>query len=138
MASFLKDALDYLAGQTANLTKEEDTAQGNTDDKNEGSATQKQMIGAGSTDARTTANELFTTKVRIPALLIAAGDTYDVTQSFTRMNKLYGTSRSNFYEQATSNVEVRKNRLALKQELVSECVKLSEEPKKAQDTSELA
>jgi hypothetical protein len=133
MASFLKDALDYLAGQVANLTKEDDTAGGNTDDKNQGKPTQKELIGAGSTDAKTAANELFTSGVRIPALLIAAGDTYDLTQSFTRMNKLYGFTRSNFYTQASSNVETRKNRLAFKQKLVSECVKLSEEPKKMQE-----
>jgi len=129
MASFLKEALDYLAGQLANLTKEDETAGGNTDDKNEGKPTQVEQIGAGSTDAHTIANEVFKPKVRIPALIIAAGDSYDVTQSYTRMNKLYGMTRENFYEQAKSVLETRKNRLAFKQQLISECNKQSEKPK---------
>ena len=131
MASFLKDALDYLAGQAANLTKSNATAGGDTDDKNQGKPTQEEMIGAGSTDARSTANITFgTSKPNIPAELIISGDTYDVTQSYSRMNTIYGMSREAYYKQAENNVQTRKNRLSLKQELVSSVSRLVEEPKK--------
>lgn len=130
MASFLKEAVDYLAGQIANLTKEDDTAYGNTDDKT--GERQVDYIGAGSTDARVIANELFKSKVRIPAMLIASGDTYDVTQSYTRMNDIYSMTRDSYYKQERGTLQTRKNRLQHKQKIVSEAVKQSEQAQKAQ------
>ena len=131
MPSVLKDALDYLAGQVANLTREDDTAGGQTDDKQEGKPTQAEQIGAGTTDGRNIANAVFGKgKVLIPAEIIAAADTYDVTEAATRINKLYGLTRDKFYEQASAAVQTRKNRLSMKQELVSECFRQSEKPKK--------
>jgi len=116
----------------ANLTKEDDTAGGETDDKHEGEPTQAAMIGAGSTDARTIATAAFGTgDVRIPAELIMSGDSYDVTQAYTRMNAIFGMTRENYYSQASAAMQTRKNRLGLKQQLASDISQLVEEPKKA-------
>lgn len=132
MASPLKTILDYLAGQVANLTKSDSTAGGETDDKHQDEPTQVELIGAGSTDARKIANVVFSKDaIRIPAELVINGDSYDVTQSYTRMNKLFGMTRENFYTQAESNVQTRKNRLAFKQQLASDCYKSIEIAKKA-------
>jgi hypothetical protein len=132
MASVIKDALDYLAGQTANLTRQDSTAGGNTDDKEPDKPGQAEQIGAGSTDARSIANVIFgKADVRIPATILAAGDMYDVTQGCTRLNKLYGMVRDNFYEQASGAVGTRKNRLAMKQQLIADCFRQAEKPKEA-------
>ena len=131
MASTVKTILDYLAGQVANLTKADDTADGETDDKHQDEPTQVAQIGAGSTDARKIANAVFGTGVRIPAELIVSGDAYDVTQSYTRMNTLYGMTRENFYEQSRSNVQVRKNRLGVKQQITSNVYQQLTEVKQA-------
>ena len=129
MATFIKEAIDYLAGQAANVSKETDTADGNTDDKS--GTSQYSLIKAGSTDARTIANDTFKPEIRIPALVIAGEDVYDVTQSYTRINKLYDMTRANFYEQSKNAGDIRKKRLEHKQKLIASCVRQSEEPKKS-------
>ena len=128
--SILATTIEYSGGQIANLTKADKTAEGITDDKEPDSPSQVAQIGAGSTDARPVANVLFASKVRIPAEIMAAGDFYDMTQAYTRTNEIYSMTREDYYRQAAAAVQTRKNRLALKQELVSNCIRLSEEPKK--------
>lgn len=128
--SILATTIEYSSGQLANLTKADKTAGGITDDKEPDSPSQVEQIGAGSTDARPVANVLFASKVRIPAEIMAAGDFYDMTQAYTRANEIYAMTREDYYKQSAAAVQTRKNRLTLKQELVSNYIRLSEEPKK--------
>lgn len=128
--SLLDTSIEYCKGQLANLTKADKTAQGTTDDKEPDSPSQVELIGAASTDARLAANVLFTSKIRLPAELLAAGDFYDTTQGVTRTNEMYAMTREDYYAQAAAAVETRKNLLKTKQELVSHCLRLVEEPKK--------
>lgn len=128
--SILATTIEYSGGQLANLTKADKTAEGITDDKEPDSPSQVEQIGAGSTDARPVANVLFASKVRIPAEIMAAGDFYDMTQAYTRTNEIYAMTREDYYKQAAAALQTRKNRLTMKQELVSNCIRLSEEPKK--------
>lgn len=128
--SILATTIEYSSGQLANLTKANKTAEGVTDDKEPDSPSQVEQIGAGSTDARPVANVLFASKVRIPAEIMAAGDFYDMTQAYTRTNEIYAMTREDYYKQAAAALQTRKNRLTMKQELVSNCIRLSEEPKK--------
>lgn len=128
--SLLSTTIEYSGGQIANLTKSSKTAEGVTDDKDPDSPSQIEQIGAGSTDARPLANVLFASKVRIPAEIMAAGDFYDMTQAYTRTNEIYAMTREDYYKQAAAALQTRKNRLILKQELISNCIRLAEEPKK--------
>ncbi len=132
MTAILKDSLEYLGGQMANLEIQDKTASGDTDDKHEGEPGQTEMIAAGSTDARKIANNVFgKSKLRIPCEVMATGDVYDVTQGHTRINQLYAMTRADFYKQAASLLATRKNRLERKQRLVSSILRLAEAPKKA-------
>lgn len=128
--SLLETTIDYCGGQLANLTKADKTANGTTDDKEADKPSQVAQIGAGSTDARPAANVLFSSKVRIPAEILATGDFYDTTQGFTRANEIYAMTREDYYAQAKAAVETRKNFLKLKQDMVSNCIRLAAEPKK--------
>lgn len=131
--SILPLTIEYSGGQIANLTKADKTAEGITDDKEPDQPSQLTQIGSGSTDAREAANILFAAKVRIPAEIMAVGDFYDATQAYTRINDIYAMTREDYYKQANAAVETRKNRLKYKQTLISNCIRLSEEPKKAQE-----
>lgn len=68
--------------------------------------------------------------MRVPAELLATGDFYDTTQGVTRTNAIYAMTREDYYAQAAAALETRKNFLKRKQELVSNCLRLAEEPKK--------
>lgn len=129
--ALLDIAADYAGGQLANLSKADKTAAGETDDKEPDSPGQRELIDAGSTDAREAANIVFTGNLRVPAELMAAGVFYDMTQSYTRINAIYAMTRESYYSQAETEVKTRKNRLQHKQEIIANCVRLSEEPKKA-------
>lgn len=126
----LDTTINYTGGLLSNLTKADKTAKGTTDDKEPENPSQVAQIGAASTDARPAANVLFTSKVRIPAEILAAGAFYDTTQGHTRTNAMYTMTREDYYAQAAAAVETRKNHLKLKQEIVSNCLRLAEEPKK--------
>lgn len=126
----LETTIEYCGGQLANLTKADKTAKGTTDDKDPENPSQAAQIGAASTDARPAANTLFAAKIRLPAEILAAGDFYDTTQAVTRINEIYAMKREDYYAQAAGALEIRKNFLKNKQELVSNCLRLSEEPKK--------
>ncbi len=128
--TLLDTTIDYCGGQLANLTKADKTAKGTTDDKEPENPSQVAQIGATSTDARPAANVLFTSQVRVPAELLATGDFYDTTQGVTRTNAMYAMTREDYYAQAAAALETRKNFLKRKQELVSNCLRLAEEPKK--------
>lgn len=132
MTSLAKDSIEYLGGQKANLDIQDKTAGGDTADKHEGEPTQTDMINAGSTDARKIANVVFSGgKLRLPCELLACGDVYDATQSYTRMNKLYAMTREDFYSQASAALQTRQNRLSRKQSLVASFLRIAEAPKKA-------
>ncbi len=130
LKTLLDVTIDYCGGQLANLTKADKTAQGTTDDKEPDKPSQVAQISAASTDARPAANVLFASKIRLPAEILAAGDFYDTTQGVTRTNAMYAMTRENYYSQAAAAVETRKNFLKRKQEIVSNCLRLVEEPKK--------
>lgn len=128
--SLLETTIEYSGAQLANLTKADKTAEGITDDKEPDEPSQVEQIDAGSTDARPVANVLFASQLRIPAEILAAGAFYDMTQAYTRINEIYAMTREDYYKQAAAAVQIRKNRLTLKQGLVSNCLRLSEEPKR--------
>lgn len=123
----LVDSEAYYRICSYNYKKTDDTANGLTADKVPEEPTQTEFIGIESTDARKIANTVFTESlIQTPASILVSGDTYDVTQSRTRINKLYGMTRKDFYKQSSEVVETRQNRIDRKAKIVADTLRITE------------
>ena len=134
MSTALSDITGYFGELTSMLNKGQQTASGSTDDKDPGGSSQVSGLAALTTDARSVANRIFTSGLaKLPAELLAMGDTYDTTQACSRIAKVYSAGRDSFYEAAKGNTDIMKSRLEYKQSLATTMARASQAPKEAQE-----
>ncbi len=119
---------DYCDERMADIAIAEKTALGATDNLREDEPAQKAQIMSGTTEASKIANMVFASRVKLPAVLMAAGDFYDTTQGHTRLNAIYAMNRADYYAQSTSDLKTRLTRIKHKGALINMYLQAAQKP----------